>query len=147
MIQYLKAMVMVMLFWSLCISLLTSTLPAAFVSDELIFFTNSDNNYTMQELGDMVGVGADDQFDVAFTDFTSLIFYSSNLFFTLLVNFIFAVPQMLSLLIRGLFLFIPVAATIKAQLLSFFNITIVALYLLGIIGLVLNIRSGGGVVP
>ena len=144
MIEYLKAILTVQLFWAFCISLLVATLPAAIVTDELIFFSGIDNNNTMQELGDMVGTGTSDQFDVPFLDFTTLIFYSSNLFFTLLTNFVFAVPQMLSLLIRGIFLFIPVAASLKSQLLVFFNILVIALYFIGIIALVLNLRSAGG---
>lgn len=134
----------VQLFWAFCISLLVATLPAAIISDELIFFTGVDNNYSMQELGDMVGSGASDQFEAPFLDFTTLIFYSSNMFFTLLTNFVFAVPQMLSMLMRGLFLFIPIAAVIKTQIMSFFNILVVGLYFIGIIALVLNIRSSGG---
>lgn len=145
MLGYLKAVVMVQLFWALGITLLVYALPADAV-DDIALFSNVDNNSTIQEIGEKVQGGADSQFNVPFLDFATLVYYSGNLLFDLMVNFAMGVPQMFILLISGIFLFIPMDAVIQAHLKIFIYAVITAIYFLGIIGLMLNVRSGGNIV-
>jgi len=144
MLGYLKAVIMVQLFWALAMTLIVYSLPVDQL-DSMALFANTDNNSSMAEIGAQVQGSADDQFNVPFLDFATLIYYSSNLFFTLVVNFAFAVPQMMILLFSGIFLFIPVDAVIQTQLKIFIGAVITAIYFLGIIGMMLNLRSGGRV--
>ena len=135
---------MVQLFWAFAMTLIVYSIPPDQL-DNMALFSNTDNNYTMSEIGDEVQGSANDQFNVPFLDFATLIYYSSNLFFTLVVNFAFAVPQMVILLFSGIFLFIPVDAVIQTQIKIFVGAIITAVYFLGIIGMMLNLRSGGNV--
>lgn len=129
------------LFWALGITLIVYSLPAAEI-DNLRLFTNVDVEVDVGGIAETVEGGAIDQFNVPFLDVATLVLYSGNLFFDLLANFATAVPQMIGLLLAGIFLFIPLDAVVQTQVKLFFWVTIAALYLLSIIGVMLNVRSG-----
>jgi len=83
--------------------------------------------------------------NLPFVDTAFILFYSGNLVIDSLINSIFAIPSMFTVLISGFTIFIPIYAPYKAILQLFVYSVIAILYLIGIIAVLLNLRSQGGV--
>lgn len=82
--------------------------------------------------------------DLPFVDTAFILFYTGNLVIDAFLNSIFAIPSMCTILVTVLTIFIPVDPQL-ANLLSLFVYTIIAvLYIIGIIGVIMNLRSQGG---
>jgi len=83
--------------------------------------------------------------DLPLIDTAFILFYSGNLVIDAFLNSIFAIPSMATILVTGLTIFIPIDAQL-ASYLSLFVYTIIAvLYIIGIIGVIMNLRSSGGI--
>ncbi len=82
--------------------------------------------------------------DLPFVDTAFILFYTGNLVIDAFLNSIFAIPSMTSILVSVFTIFFPVDPQL-ASLLGLFIYTIIAvLYIIGIIGVIMNLRSQGG---
>lgn len=143
MIDFFKVVLTVQLFWSFAITILVSTIPTAqlpYVS----LFTDSANSDTLSTLGTDIQGNLQNQLNLPIVDFGSLVFYSGNLVIDLMLNFFFAVPELFTLLISGLFIFAPIDITLQFWIKTFAFTLIAALYFLGLINFLTTMRSGGG---
>jgi hypothetical protein len=82
--------------------------------------------------------------DLPFVDTAFILFYTGNLVIDAFLNSIFAIPSMCTIMVTVFTIFIPVDPQL-ASYLSLFAYTIIAvLYIIGIIGVIMNVRSQGG---
>lgn len=79
-----------------------------------------------------------------FVDTAFVLFYSGNLVIDAFINSLFAIPSMFTVLVTGFAIFIPIAQEFEAMLSLFVWSFIAVLYIIGIIGVIMNLRSQGG---
>ena len=75
-----------------------------------------------------------------------MIFYSGNILIDLLINFIFAVPSMISLFVGGICNLFSLDAFLTATLTSLGMAMTTIMYIIGLLQLVTNVRSQQGLV-
>ena len=82
--------------------------------------------------------------NIPIIDTAFILFYTGNLVIDAFLNSLFAIPSMMTVLVSGFAIFVPIDPY-YANMLSLFVYAIVAiLYIIGIIGVIINIRSQGG---
>jgi len=82
--------------------------------------------------------------NLPFVDTAFILFYTGNLVIDAFINSLFAIPSMFTVLISGFAIFIPIYAPYKAILQLFVYSVVAILYIIGIIGVLMNLRSQGG---
>ena len=142
MIDFLKIVLTVQLFWSFGITILVSTIPSAQLP-YISLFTDAANSDTLSTLGTEIQGNLKSQLDLPIVDFGSLVFYSGNLVIDLALNFFFAIPELSTLLMSGVFIFAPIDITLQFWVKTFAFTLIAALYFLGLINFLTTMRSGG----
>ena len=142
MIDFLKIVLTVQLFWSFGITILVSTIPSAQLP-YISLFTDAANSDTLSTLGTEIQGNLQSQLDLPIVDFGSLVFYSGNLVIDLALNFFFAIPELFTLLMSGVFIFAPIDITLQFWVKTFAFTLIAALYFLGLINFLTTMRSGG----
>jgi hypothetical protein len=143
MISTLKIVLVVQLFFALGITLLTHTLPLEARLHTSDFQPASE--YDITEVSGEFQENLASQQDIPVIELGSLVFYSGNILLDLLVNFVFAIPQMVTLVINGVFSLFSMDAYILGQLQIFITALIAIIYVIGIIQTLVNIRSTRGV--
>lgn len=144
MITYFMVIIVVMLFYSFAINMITYSLP----NDSKVYLDlatdDARGTVDINAVSEEVQSSLSRQTNIPIIDVGALVFYSGNILLDLLMNFAFAIPQMLGFIINALcilFAFDPIAV----QLVELFAAsTIMILYIVGIISLLINIRSGTG---
>jgi hypothetical protein len=88
------------------------------------------------------------QLNIPVIELGSLVYYSGNILVDLLVNFATAIPQILTILINGLVTVLGgnIDIGLLAVVQGFLTAAIFAFYVLGVVSLLSNLRSGTGVV-
>lgn len=143
-IDYLKVVLIVQLFYAFSITMVTYALPAAELENSRVaLFEGPADVYSEEYISSQVEGNVGKQFNLPVIELATLVFYSGNIVIDLLLNFITAVPQMFTLLISGFLLFFNLDAVVATQVKLFFETMITMLYIIGIITLLLSIRSGG----
>ncbi|GAG87361.1 unnamed protein product [marine sediment metagenome] len=61
------------------------------------------------------------------------------------INSLFAIPSMVTILVKGFAIFFPIEPTYESLLSMFVYALIAILYIIGIIGVIMNLRSQGGI--
>lgn len=83
--------------------------------------------------------------DLPFVDTAFVLFYTGNLVIDAFVNSIFAIPSMATVLVKGFAMFFPIESSYETIITLFVYAFIAILYIIGIIGVIMNIRSSGGI--
>ena len=86
------------------------------------------------------------QMDIPVVDIGALVFHSGNIIVDLILNTIFAIPEMVTILINGFLFFFGVEAFVATQLKLLLWAVIGAIYIIAILAFIMNIRSGGNIV-
>jgi hypothetical protein len=141
----LGTLILVMLFYSVSITLIAYALPDDMKQPIEIFQSNNmvvDMEETTGKLEEVV----DRQLNVPLFDLGALAFYSGNLVVDLFLNFIFAIPQLAQIVLSVFFMFVQVDLQIQLILKMFVGGAIATIFVLMIINLILRVRSPGSVV-
>lgn len=134
--------IVVQLFFSLAITLISHTLPEDSLQYVDVFVSTADT-MDIQDIGEEIQGSLDKQTNIPIIELGALVFYSGNILIDLLLNFLFAIPQMFELLLTGILYFAGgLNNFIIVSLQIFIKVLISALYLFGIIKLITNIRTG-----
>lgn len=131
----------VQLFYSLGITLLVYTTEPMSVDNTILEqYTNSTSD--MEDVTGELEGAIGEQTDIPLVDIAGLVFYSGNIILDLMLNFYFALPSMVTLLVAGfdyVFLLDPiVAANVKLFLYGLVAI----FYTMSLLSFILSIRSG-----
>lgn len=144
-ISYIKAVLLVQLFYAFAITLLLYSLPASEATN-LTPFQQPSNTYSTQFIAEQTEGTMARQFNLPGIDLATLVFYSgNNMVIDLFLNFATAVPQMFGLLASGLMMFFNVDAAIQVQILAFFEIMIGFIYIIAIMQFLLGMRAQAGI--
>ena len=139
MIDYFKTVIMFMLFYSLGITTYCHFLP----SDALHFTTAfSGNSASFEDTASKFQSGLSNQTNLPLLDMGALIFYSGNYLIDLLLNFVFAIPNIITTLLYAIGSLFGINTFIWAYLDLFAKTLMIIYYFMGLIEMILGLRSG-----
>lgn len=131
------------IFFSLGITLLAYAMP----TDTLNYLSFAENdNYNMENIGTEIEASLEQQTNIPVIELGALVFYSGNIVLDLLLNFLFAIPEMITMLINGVLFIINIDSFIISIIQVFAGVIVSVIQLLSILQLVLDYRSGSGYV-
>lgn len=145
MIDYLKIILTVQLFYALGVTILVYSLPTSQLS-YVTLYEGPTQDYSFESMGLNVESGAASQLTLPLIDMATLVGYTGNIAVDLVFNFATAVPQMFTLLIQSFLIFFNVESYIATYIKLFFFGIISILYVVGTISFLMNIRSSGGII-
>lgn len=137
--EYLRAIIIMTIFYSFAITGITHYLPSNVTGTGI--FTSYTDSYSVAGLNAEMNNGLSQQLNIPVFDLGSLVYYSGNFFIDLLLNFIFAIPEMLTIFFGGLFFLFGVDPFIANQILIAIKVSLSTSYLIMLITMLLNIRS------
>lgn len=142
-IAYFKLILIVQLFYAFAITSVTYSLPAEELTRVTMF---SGPSVSLSDVGSDLEGSLDSQIDLPLIDVGALVYYSGNIVIDLLLNFMTAIPQMVSLFVGAFMFFFNVEGYLATQIKLFLWVTILALYVVSMLSFVMNVRSGAQVV-
>lgn len=145
--DYFKAVLLTQLFYSFAITILVYGLSGtgAFTPN-LQSFSDLSNNIDINNITNEVQNTMTRQTQVSVIDVGALVLFSGNILLDLLVNFAFALPQMITLLINGVMQLIGIDPHITAIIQVFATALTMIMYSIALLTLLTNIRSRGTVI-
>ena len=136
-----KLTLFVMAFFSFSITIYSYAMP-----DEMRSYTDSWSNiagqYDVQGINQKVEGSLQKQTSVPVIDVGALVFYSGNIILDLILNFVYAIPQMITLFFTGLMMMFGINTQIMNFIQIFLTVLMTIVYFLGLIELLINVRSG-----
>lgn len=141
--EYFKAILLTQLFYSLAITLLVYSLSPVGFDPSIQSFSNSSSNVDATEITSEIQDTLTRQTKVSVVDVGALVLFSGNILLDLLLNFTFALPQMITLLIDGTVKLVGIDAEITGIVQVFATALIMIMYFIGLLTLLTNIRSQG----
>ena len=96
-----RAVLFMQLFFAVSVSLFTYALPSDVISNAYIL-TDLDTPVNINETSVDIQNSLTQQTNVPIIDVGALVFYSGNIIIDLILNFLFAIPQMITLILSGL---------------------------------------------
>lgn len=133
-------LLIVQMFWALSVSLIVPVMPNA-TSNQVVMFNSSSSIVNFSTLSNSVTSGVSSQTSLPIIETGALIFYSSSAILNLMVNFFTAIPQMVTLLLTAIFMFIPVDYTIQFTIKSLGFVIVTILYYMILFSYITGTRS------
>lgn len=141
---FFQAIVLVQLFYSFGVTTLTYALGVnGETFPELSLLDLDSGNNDLGDISGEIQSSLEVQTDIPVVELGSLVFYSGNIIIDLLLNFVFAIPEMITTAFMILAYFTNVDAYIWANIQLFLFTLVTVAYLISIIGLLTSMRSGG----
>lgn len=134
-------------FYSISITLLVGNIPMV-QEQQLVVFTNENAVLDLTTVQGAMLTGVSDQQSLPFYEFGALVFFSSLTVLNILINFITAVPQMLSILLEVVFILVPINFVLKETIKGLFIVFVTIMYYYLLILFISGTRTqtfGGGV--
>lgn len=141
MMEYLNLLILIQMFFAVSITIFSYALPTdakMYINEYSSMASSSNLEATVLKLKDSLN----SQLNIPIIEVGALVFYSGNIIVDLLLNFIFAIPEMITLLINGICTIISIDSYYIVQLQIFIGAVISAGYILGIITFVTQLRGG-----
>lgn len=135
-----KIMIVLMLFYSFAITSLTYAIPDG-AKNYVTSFSNDDTT-NLQTVSDEIQGSLEQQTNIPVIEVGALVFYSGNIIVDLLLNFLYAIPQMFGFLISGFTLLFNLDGQLVVYFETFLIVLFTGMYALGLIQLVAGVRSG-----
>lgn len=136
-----KVLIIVMAFFSLCITTVTYALPAD-AKVQVYPYSQLSNDIDIENVNAEIQDTLTRQTDMSVLEVGALVFYSGNILVDLLLNFVYAVPQMIGLLVHGITAMFTLDTYLFAYVEGFAFVVMTALYVIGVIQLLTGVRSG-----
>ena len=140
-----KVMIMVQLFYAASITMLAYAIPAE-NRDYITSFSDLAEDIDLEGTSSRVQSSLEQQTNIPLIELGALVFFSGNILIDLILNFIFAIPQMVGLLVNGFMILFNVDTFIFAIVQLFASVVILVLYFISIIQLLMGARSGNTIV-
>jgi len=142
MIGWMMGIIIVQLFFSLGITMITYSMPDSSTSVEATSYTDITKRINLTSVGNDIEGGLTQQTSIPVIELGALVFYSGNILIDLLLNFIFALPEMAFLLMSIITNILGIDNFLMDQIQIFTSVLIFAIYFIGVIQLLTGIRSG-----
>ena len=147
MLEYLKVIFTVQLFYAFAVTLLMYSLPVDATTGVPGGFQTVAQTYSQQTIVNELEENFTKQVGVpSLVQVVTLVVYSGNIVLDLFLNFITAVPQMFTLLTEGILMFFNVDALVATNIKVLMMSLITVFYILGLVSFLLSIRSQGGII-
>lgn len=143
MLNMFKAILIIQMFFSVAITGIAYAIPDS-AKHFLTSYSDLTQTVNLQNISGSVQTSLQRQTTIPIIELGALVFYSGNILIDLLLNFAYALPQMIGLLINSIMLLLNVDSYIFALVEIFCSVIISVLYLVGIIQLISNARSQAG---
>ena len=140
MIDGIKVTLIVMLFYSFAINALSYSIPND--AKQYVTMNSGSGRITIDNVGSQVDSSLTKQTNIPVIETAALVFYSGNILIDLLLNFAFAIPEMIGILVKGIVFIIGGDAYLFALVETFTGVLMTVLYMVGLIQLLTGIRSG-----
>lgn len=138
-----KVTIVVMLFYALAITVIGYTLQGVTgTADQISPYNDLANSVDMEGVSTQLEDSLTQQTTIPVIEVGALVFYSGNILIDLLLNFAYALPQMVALLVHGITALFNFNEVIWVYVQIFSSVLITALYFIGLIQLLLGVRSG-----
>jgi len=137
-----KLIIIVMLFYSFGITMFTYALAGRDTQglmapfEQGVVSMDSVSAKVQASMGSMLGVPL-------LAQFGALMLFSGNILIDLLLNFVFAIPQMMMILISGIMVIFSIDAFISAQIQILIYVSMMALQFVSLMQMLTNLRSRG----
>lgn len=141
MLSLLRTILIVSLFYSVSVTLLTYALSGV-GSQYVTPYAEIAGNIDMENVRDEIQGGISSELNIPIVEMGALVFYSGNIIVDLMLNFFFAIPQMIGLLVHGFTVLFNMDTYVYAIIELFAGVMVTVLYFIGLIELVLGIRRG-----
>lgn len=147
-LNYFGISIGVMIIYSLFITFMIYSIPAADLDFVLLEFKSTPAFVSSSVIGEKFQSGLQQQQSFGVVEVAALALYSGNLIMDLLLNFFTAIPSMVSLGVKSILYFVNIPAYFKTEILSWVYSLVAALWVLQILTLLIDIRRGspGGLV-
>lgn len=142
-LQLFTTLLLVQLFWSLGVSLIVPNMPNA-AANQVVMFTNSNNTIELGTLQSSISQGITDQQNIPLLEVGALVFYSSATILNIMINFFTAIPQMVTLLMTVLFIFIPLGTSLQITLQAWVFGIVTVLYFVALFTFLMGTRTNLG---
>lgn len=139
-LQVFTSLLMVQMFYALAVTLIVAVVPGI-AANQIVAFTNNSSVIQFTTLASAMQGGVSNQFNIPLLDFGALIFYSTSILLNLMVNFFTAIPQMLSILVQAIFIFIPIDMNLQIIIKGTFITIMTILYYLYILSFIMSTRT------
>jgi len=142
--SFFKIMIIIQCFFSVAITLLAYAMPA----DSLNYvhvFEQPTATVNIQNLSNKVQASTQSSLKTPVIELGALVFYSGNILIDLMLNFFFAVPEMIGLIFSGFALLFNFDTYMMAVVEGFATAMITIIYFMAILQMLTNIRSRGSI--
>lgn len=146
MMDLLKTVIWIQLFYTLSITFLVYAMPADMVNQVVIAQDSVSGLQTIQSTSDLVSSSVSSTKNLPLVELGSLIFYSGNILLDLVLNFITAIPQMLTFLLDLVSKLFSFDTFYMTQLKTAFGAIVTIFYLIGLFQTLTSMRSRGGII-
>lgn len=136
-----QVIIIIQLFFSFAITIFAYAMP----DDTLVYvdsFSDVANDIDLDSVTTDLQDSVESTLNVPIIELGALVFYSGNILVDLLLNFAFAIPEMIGLIINGFMYLFNVDSYLFAIVELFVGAVVIALYFVGLLQLLGNIRSG-----
>ena len=137
-----KVTIVVMLFYAVAITMLTYGLQGTDAVNHILPYQDLANDVDLEGTSSQIESSLTQQTEVPIIEVGALVFYSGNILVDLLLNFAYAIPQMLGLLVHGLTSLFNLDVQIYALVQIFASVLITSMYFIGLLQLLTGVRSG-----
>lgn len=144
-----KTAILVQLFYAIGITLFSYalcganggfTLPGA--CNYVTGFSLGDDGLDIATVSSDVQSALEQQTNIPVVELGALVFYSGNILLDLFLNFVFAIPEMVGMLVNGVLLIFNIDNFVFAAIQIFVSVVTVTFYLIAGIEMLTNVRSG-----
>ena len=139
--NWFKAIILVQLFFSVAITSIAYYLPAESYKVTL-GFTDVSDGLNLEDISTDVEASFRKQADIPVIEIGALVFYSGNILIDLMLNFAFALPEMIGLIINGILMLINIESQLFIYAQLFASVALLIMYFLGLMQLLTSVRSG-----
>lgn len=140
-----QTVLVIQLFYALAITLTTYGLAAAgsdLINAQIDPFSEVTDDLNLETVSGELEDSLTRQTNIPVVELGALVFYSGNILLDLMLNFAFAIPEMIGMLVNGLGLLFNLDSYIFVVVELFAGILVMAMYFIGLIQLLTGIRSG-----
>jgi len=142
--QLFTGMLIMSLFYSFAITTMAHATEGTGMADYVTSGSDLADRINLGSTADTVQSSLEEQVKIPNTNLGALMFYSGNLLMDLLLNFVFAVPSMIAVLFQGLMSLVGIDFVLSGAIQAFFASLFSIIYFIGIIQLLMGLRSGTG---
>lgn len=139
--QFFKVAILVQLLYAVAITMIAHSLPVD-ARVHINPFQEGSEDIDIQNTADKVSSSLEKQTDIPVIELGALVFYSGNILIDLILNFMTAIPQMFVILFDAFLRLIPIDTVISVNIKLFVTSGLTIFYVIGVINLLMNIRSG-----